>query len=203
MRVASQEQRENLFNNVSRRSSPIQEPSETAASTNFGSQRQGIEFAQQKFFAPTVPSEEHNDLIEAMSVWKLSDSDSPIQAAEKKSKVRHLWQGVALFLGLIFWNHAMNNPSEHTKNITLAIITGCLCIGARTILDNTIYTMEEKQNVVADTLGSCLGGLECAAAGYGLLEIVAGRGNCDSCGSLGTILIGGMMVHDLWLALFG
>ena len=70
-------------------------------------------------------------------------------------------------------------------------------------MQDEIYTMEEKQNVVARTLGACLGGLECAAAGYGLLEIVAGRGDCDSCGPFGTILIGEMMVHDLWLALFG
>jgi hypothetical protein len=35
------------------------------------------------------------------------------------------------------------------------------------------------------------------------LEILAGRANCEDCASLGTILIGGMLVHEIWLALFG
>jgi hypothetical protein len=202
MRVSSQEAKENFFNNVTRRSPPSQEPPETTASVNNSFQKQGIEFAQQKFFAPPIPSEEHNALAELMTGWSLADSETPRKAVEK-GRVRHFFKGLALFFALVFWNQAWNNPSEHTRNITLAVMVGCFCIGARTILDNTIYAMEEKQKVAAHSLGSCLGGLECAAAGYGLMNILAGRGDCENCGSLGTILVGGMMVHEIWLVSFG
>ena len=216
MRVASREQKENFFNDISRRSPSTQDPPETATSVKYDSQPQEIEFAQQKFFAPDAPSKDHDDLVDALNGWSLGGSDSrhsPKKAVET-SRVRHIGQGIALFIALVFWNQALNNPSEHTKNIILAVMIGCLCIGARTILDNTIYTIGENEkqniervknveNVVACTIGTCLGGLECAAACYGLIEILAGTGECENCGPLGTVLVGGMMVHEIWLASFG
>jgi hypothetical protein len=203
MRVTSQEQKQNFFNNVSGRSPPMRDPPETATSSKYGFQPDGVQFARQKFFAPDVPSEGHDDLVDALSGWSLGDSVGPKKSVEK-STVRHIWQGVALFIALVFWNQALKYPSEHTKNIILVIMFGCLCIGARTILDNTIYTVEDKQsveNALAYTVGTCLGGLEFSAACYGLAQILAG--DCENCGPLGTILIGGMMVHEMWVASFG
>jgi hypothetical protein len=48
-----------------------------------------------------------------------------------------------------------------------------------------------------------VGGFELAGAGYGALELLAGRGDCVECASLGTILVGGMMIYEIWRASFG
>ena len=204
MRVTSQEQKENFFNNVTRKRPSWQEPSETTTPANNGSQRQGIEFAQPKFFAPSTPSEEHSELVERFGDWSLADSSKPKKIVEEKNVRRHIGQGVFLFFALLFWNHTMNHPSEDTKMAPLAVMVGCLCIGGRTILDNTVWAIEdkEKENVLAHSLASILGGLEFSAAGYALAEILAGRGDCENCSSLGTILVGGMMVHEMWTASF-
>jgi hypothetical protein len=205
MRTVSQEQKQNFFHKS--RSAPTQERPERASFGNHGSQQNEVDFAKQKFFAPESPSEGHDDLVSALSGWSLGDSNRQHDEVVEKSKARthHVGQGIALIVALIFWNQALNNPSEHTKNIILAILFGCLCIGARTILENTIYTVDDKQsveNAVLYTFGTLLGGLECSASLYGLLQILGGT-ECDNCGPLGTALLGGMLVHQIWVASFG
>lgn len=206
IRTVSQEQKRNFFD-VSQGSKTTRAASETTTNGNHSAQRPEIEFAQQKFFAPEVRSEGHDVLVSALSGWSLGDSDRhPGEVVAKSgARYRHIAQGITLFIALFFWNQALNNPSEHPKYIVLAIMFGCLCIGARTILDNTIYTAEDTQIVehaLAYTLGACLGGLECSAALYGLAQILGGS-ECETCGPLGTVLIGGMLVHQMWVASFG
>ena len=220
MRVPSKDHKVNVFGNNPRKSPTSQGPGASTANEKNGAQQHGVDFAQQKFFPPEAPSEGHDDLVDALTGWSLGDAEnrhSTETPTQKKSRARHIGQGVALAIGLVCWNQAINNPSEQNRNIILAVMVGCLCIGARTILDNSFYTQEEErhstkkdvsaanvENIVAHTIGLCLGGLECAAAGYGVIGIVAGRANdCVKCGPFGTILVGGMMVHEIWLVSFG
>ena len=205
MRVASQEQKESFFNNVTQKTPLWQGPSQATTSENNVSQRQDFEFAQQRFFAPATPSEEHNELVERFGGWSLAESNKPENKVEGKNVGRHIGQGVFLFAALLFWNHTMNNLSENTKMAALAVMFGCLCIGGRTLLDITARMMEDKrkQNSLATCLSYVIGGLEFVAAAYAIVEILAGRGDCENCSSLGTILIGGMMVHEMWTASFG
>jgi len=203
LRVTSQEVKENFFNNSTRHPSPPQNYSDSEENT-LRTQKQNIEFAQQKFFPPAPPSEAGNNLADLLTSFSLGppDNETPIKTNEQSSRIRHFVQGVVLLLGLIFWNQTLLKPSEQTTNIMLAIMLACVCIAARTILDNTIFQLASKKQTIFQAIGACLGGIECAAAGFGVLEILAGRGTCENCASLGTILIGGMMVHDIWLASF-
>jgi hypothetical protein len=85
----------------------------------------------------------------------------------------------------------------------MTVIIACALIGFRTILDNIMLKRTGTKMTVVQGLGACLGGLEVGAAVYGILQILAR--NCDrkNCASFGTILTGGMLVHEIWLAFFG
>jgi hypothetical protein len=63
--------------------------------------------------------------------------------------------------------------------------------------------MKGARDHVQQSLAICLYGAEVAGAAYGLFEVIAEGGYAENNASLGTILIGGMFVHDLWLALLG
>jgi len=198
MRTVSQEQKQNFFNN-SRNSPPKQDMEKP------GSQRVEMEFSQQKFFAPEVRSEGHDDLVTALGGWTIGESNIRKEIVQKgKSRFRHVGQGLALIIALVFWNQTLISPSEYNTYAFVSILFGCLCIGARTILDNTIWTEEYEQGVdhaAAFVFGILLGGLECAVALYGLGKILMGA-ECQACGPLGTVLTGGMLVCELWHLLF-
>ena len=204
LRVSSNEVKENFFNNVTHRTSGVDKTHHGRSLDQSENAQQGIAFAQQKFFPPPPPSEAGNTLADLLTSFSLSNPEvERTKSAEKSSSVRHALQGLALFLGLYFWNYTFINPSEHSTNIMLVVMIGCALIGVRTILDNTVFAVDGKMQPIWQSLGACFGGFECATAGYGILEILAGRANCEDCASLGTILIGGMLVYEIWLALFG
>jgi hypothetical protein len=204
LRVSSLEVKENFFNNVIHRTSGVDKRPDGRSLDASENAREGVEFAQQKFFPPPSPSEAGNTLADLLTSFSLSNPEvERPKDAEKSSSVRHAFQGLALFLGLYFWNYTFLNHSEYSRNIMLVIMIGCAVISIETILDNTVFAIDGKLKPIRQSLGACFGGLECATAGYGLLEILAGRADCENCASLGTILIGGMLVHEIWLALFG
>lgn len=204
LRVSSQETKENFFNNVTHRSSGSNAADGRPPLPRNEGSRQEVDFAQQKFFPPPPPSEAGNTLADLLTSFSLSNSETEApKPARDSSATRHTCQSFALFLGLFFWNHALFNPTENSRNVMLTVMIACVCIGARTVLDNTIFTTVAKKMTMLQGLGACLGGLESTAAGYGIIEILADRGNCENCASLGTMLIGGMLVHEIWLALFG
>ena len=196
LRVSSRETKQNFFSNVAHQSNdlsnsaeagPESELSETARS------RRNVEFAQQKFFPPARPSESGENLAELLTSFSLSsDSETP-ESARAGYSLRHLYQAIALWLGLLFWNRVLYDPSEHTKKVSLAVIGGCGLIGARTVLDN----LQLKPRGFARTAGAALGALEMAAASYGVQEILAGRGSCEYCAPLGSMLIGVMAVYEM------
>ncbi len=198
MRTISTELKQNFF--ISSKKPPSAHgPPETPISE--------IEFSQQKFFAPEPASKEHEVLVSAFDGWSLQESEGAAEAVSiRRTGVRrHILQGIALLVALIFWNQAHKSPSEHIKNTILPIMLGCLCIGARTVLDNTIYTLNEKdsaENALTYTIGTVLGGFECTAACFGISSILGGT-ECVNCDVLGTILLGGMIVHEMWIASFG
>lgn len=86
--------------------------------------------------------------------------------------------------------------------VLLAVMTSCIAIGARTIIDN-IKPAPHMKSDASRVFGMTLGGLECLGALYGIMEILAGRGDCTNCASLGTILLGGMFIQQFWYACIG
>jgi hypothetical protein len=202
LRVSSQEVKENFFNNVARRNSDSDQGENGFGQRNERT-RHVIEFTQQKFFPQPPPSEAGNNLADLLTSFSLGSSDPETpKAIEKRSRLRHGCQAIFLSLGLFFWNHTFLNPTEHSKSVMLTVMIGCMLIGARTILDHTIFSLPNKKGV-SQGMGAIFGGLQCGLALYRISEILAGRGDCVNCASLGTILLGGMFVQELWCASFG
>jgi hypothetical protein len=198
LRVSSKEVKENFFNNVNQRGS-----NENSAPVGKDTQQNDIEFAEPKFFPPP-PTDSGSTLIGLLESFSLKDPDPEApKTVQKSSRVRHAGQGLVLLLALFFWSQSFNRPSDCSRNIALMVMGACACIAARTILDNTINALPEKELALAYALGACTGGLELAAAGYGFLEVLAESGDPEFCASLGTILVGGMLVYETWFASFG
>lgn len=201
-RVSSQEVKENFFNNVTRRAQASGSPVEPQPILGGGRSTHEIEFAQQKFFPPSPPSEAGENLAELLTSFSLSSETETSKNTAKGHRVRHSCQALILLLGLVFWNQALHHPTGQTRNVTLAVMCACACLGVRTILDN-MKAIAEKQHNLVQTVGTILGGIELVAAIYGIQEILVGHGDCANYASLGTILIGGMMVYEIWRASFG
>jgi hypothetical protein len=204
LRVSSQETKENFFNNITHRNSGTDTAGRQAPPLRDEVSRPEIEFAQQKFFPPPPPSEAGNTLADLLTSFSLDNSETEShKLVEASSTTRHICQSIALFLGIFFWNYTFHNPTEHSRNVMMTVMIACALIGFRTTLDNTTFKRAGSKTTAVQGIGACLGGLEAIAAVYGILHILAGNGDCENCASLGTILTGGMLVHQIWLAFFG
>jgi hypothetical protein len=204
LRVSSQETKENFFNNITHRNPIIEAETNSAPLQRKVLLHQDIEFAQQRFFPPQNPSEAGNTLADLLTSFSLdnTEADSPTRV-EAGSTTRHTCQSFALFLGIFFWNHTLLNPTDYSRNVMVTVMICCALIGFRTILDNTTLRRAGTKVTPAECVGACLGGLESVGALYAISEIIAGKGDGELCATLGTILTGGMMVHEIWLAFFG
>ena len=196
LRVSSQETKQNFFGKVTRQANgPSNSTEAETDSEPLGGarSRRNVEFAQQKFFPPPPPSESGEKLAELLTSFSLSSDSETSEDKRRGYNFRHLYQAIALWLGLLFWNRVLYNPSEHTRNVSLAVMGGCGLIGARTVLDN----LQFKPRGFTRTAGAVLGAMEMAAAGYGVQEIMAGRGSCEYCAPLGSMIIGVMAVYEM------
>jgi hypothetical protein len=191
LRVASQEVKENFFNSVTRKS-PILGQSQDVP-------RHEVEFAQPRFFPPTPPNEA-DDVADMFQSFSLNDEISKI--AEVKSRNRHVVRALILLVGLIYWRQETYHPSAHMTNVLLGIMTVCLGLSIRSVVDNATSRLVKKKHHLWSSIGLGLNLLECVAAICGLVEVWSRTGDCADCASLGMIYIGEMMVRELWQVLF-
>lgn len=199
-RAPTQEVKENFFNNVALKSSPETNYPNGQSTTK---PRHEMELRQTKFFPPTAVNESENSLADLLTSFSLGSADpEPQPAPSKPVDLNHFGQAIVLALAFFFWNHAFLYPGEHTMKVLLAVMTVCIAIGARTIIDNVRLAPYRKSDT-SRVFGMILGGLECICALYGTMEILAGRGECTNCASLGTILLGGMFIQQFWYACIG
>lgn len=195
LRVSSQEVKQNFFNAARQSNEPGPGPSaEIGGGPSMGGgMSRNVQFSQQKFFPPAPPSESGEKLAELMTSFSLSSDPEIPEVTTIGYNLRHVCQAFALLLGLLFWNRVLYDPSEHTKNATLAVMSGCGLIGARTILDN----LQCSPRGLVQNAGAVLGAVEIAAAGYGIQEILAGRVHSEYSAPLGSLLIGAMAVYEM------
>lgn len=196
----SQDIKENFFQTASRG-----RQGEISSSLNDGIRKHDMILQQPKFFPPTARSEVGNslsDLLDSFSLDPPPPESGPPVVLKDEFKWDHVGQGIALALGLYFWNLGFSNPVENSNKARLAIMTGCMLIAARTFTSHLFLARGEKSSA-ATAVGMAFGAAECVSALYGFVEITAGRGECTNCASLGNILLGGMLVQEFWYASFG
>jgi len=200
LRVSSQEVKENFFNNVTRKSQAPGQSQQNGADLGNNKIRHEVEFAQQKFFPPAT-SEPGDGLADLLTSFTLGD-DPPVQA-QPHSTTPHIVQSIILLVGLLWWCQESYYPSAHSKGVQLAIMAVCFSLGIRNVVDNTLSNLTAKKHTLAKTLGCLLGSVACLAASYGGIEVYAERGDYGDRASLGMILLGGMMVQEIWYVSFG
>ena len=199
--ATSQVVKENFFNTVARPNS-----GELKLANSQGNElpRHEMKLRQPTFFPPAPPEVEvGNALADLLTSVSLGTTDpEPPAVLAKQFQWDHFAQAVVLGSGLFFWNNSFANPGEHTMKVMLAVMTMCIAIGTRTIFKQLSSQPGKKSNV-SKVFGMTLGVLECLSAFSGIVETLAGRGECTNCASLGTILLGGMLVQEFWYASFG
>ncbi|TAQ85072.1 hypothetical protein B7494_g6591 [Chlorociboria aeruginascens] len=196
LRVISQETKFNFFNDQKGFGKTPK-----IASISEADSRRDVVFAQPKFLLPHNDSEvgQLADLWDSLSLsTKPNKNGTSPEISGGDAKLRHACQGLILFVGLLFWEFALKIPTEYFQSLAFVIMLGCVLIGSRTILDNTVFATDSKLKSLSSSLGACFGGISSAAAGYGLLEVLAGRADCSNCASLGVILLGSMIVYEIW-----
>ncbi|CZR59597.1 uncharacterized protein PAC_09491 [Phialocephala subalpina] len=197
LRVSSPQEKENFFRSVTGRNADFDQTNGVTGSKA----KTEMNITQQKFFPPTPPSEEANLLSDLLTSFSLSaETETPIEHG-KPSKTHHVWAVVALLLGLFFWNSSTS--SENPLAIMATIMIGCVGIGMRTMLDSAVFLRAAKGGLLSNTVRACLGGLELAGAGYVLFQTLASNGDFEKCSAMGTLIIGAMLAHEMWVTLFG
>lgn len=201
LRVTSQEVKENFFNNYGRRGAELN----VEGTLTNGKVRHEVEFAQQTFFPPSPPNEADNSLTDLFTSFSLktSNDEVPSRRAENLSRRQHFCQAFILLSGLFLWNLSSTRFMEQSRNVMLLVMTGCICIGASTVLDNTVLIQSAGKAGLVRSTGAVAGGIECVTAIYTMSEVLAGKGSGTNCASIGTILLGVMFLQDLWYISFG
>ncbi|KAI9734745.1 MAG: hypothetical protein M1818_006732 [Claussenomyces sp. TS43310] len=205
LQLSSQERKENFFNDMTQR-----QPNFTRRGLPLEEERREMNLAQQRFF-PEPAADAALGLSEYMEktfTLKSTTIDhdlttnnniaSKIQSLPMKGKMIH---GIAIvMLAMIFggWNMAYSNRSLPTYSITMGIMTICSGVSLKIICDYALTDWAKRNAGLRSALMITFAGVETAAAGFNMLEIWAGRGASSSCQSQGAILIGVMLVQEMW-----
>lgn len=205
----SAERKENFFNDMTRRRPVVVQPG-----TINNVERHEMTLAQQRFF-PEPASDPASGLSELMEkAWTLK-SDIPDSDADGTGQsLVHKFSGIAssdknsrviiiLALGLAFcgWNLAYNKPSLPTPSILMGVMSVCLALSLRAISDHIVgdwlHSKPSFQSVMAVVTAS----VEGITAGVIMLEVWTGGSSKSECQSRGAILIGVMLLQELWMLL--
>ena len=197
----SPEVKENYFNTLTKKNLTLKTQTEANS--------QDMKIQPPKFFAPSAKSEVGTSLANLLTSISLEpvadvDEDEPMEMAPVGWTFRwdHVGQCVALLLGLWFWQHAFKRFDENTNKVLLTILSGCVALGARTLVNSWLLLRAGKAQV-SRWAGLVVGVVEVGTALWAATEVIAGRVDRENFSSLGTILIGGMVLQEFWYASFG
>jgi hypothetical protein len=172
--------------------------------------RHEIEFAQQKFFPPNSADTMLSSLSDFMGNIQLkSESDaggtsetSAVTETITSRKLRHIFTAVFLVSALLAWNYASGHSSNYMINIEMAVMIICGAVALRSITEYTVTDWSRRNSPMVNALGATVSGIEAAAAGYSLLQLITKRGHFNLSHSQGEVLVCVMLVHEVWLAVF-
>jgi hypothetical protein len=200
-----QEEKENFFNSLTGRQSPF-----GTSQIDSRSGRTEMHMQQQKLFIPQEDlTTDLSDYMEKSFTLKAPATDSDVAGDVEsnmawnmdESRRTHLLSFIVLLCSFGAWNLAYSNQNMPTANITMGILGVCEAVALRSIVDHTSSNWAKRRPGFTATLATLLAGVEAAVAGVTMIEIWAGRGNTSNCQSLGAIVVGVMLVQELWFTL--
>ena len=172
------------------------------------SSRQDAVFAQPKFFPPDS-LEDTTGLADAFGAAFSFDER---EAAENERAAREKAQSqdsspvsvlsgnltaVALGILLWFWNLSFHRPTEYSRSMTQAAMTGCILIGLRSLMDHTTIAISKTASKWSVAF-AILAAIESAAAVY--ILVASNAVTLDAIGPVrtyGSVLFGVMIVRQL------
>ncbi|KFY93348.1 hypothetical protein V500_03755 [Pseudogymnoascus sp. VKM F-4518 (FW-2643)] len=199
----SAEVKQNFFNKMTSNMLPSQ-----GSQAPRESSRRDVAFAQPKFFPPDA-LEDTTGLADAFGAAFSFDER---EAAENERAAREKAQSqdnttasvlsgnltaVALGVLLWFWNLSFHRPTEYSRSMTQAAMTGCILIGLRSLMDHTTVAISKTASRWSVAF-AVLAAIESAAAVY---ILVASNGvTPDAIGpfrTYGSVLFGAMILRQL------
>ena len=172
------------------------------------SSRHDTVFAQPKFFPPDA-LEDTTGLADAFGAAFSFDER---EAAENERTAREKTQSrdnttasvlsgnltaVALGVLLWFWNLSFHRPTEYSRSMTQAAMTGCILIGLRSLMDHTTVAISKTASRWS-VVFAVLAAVESAAAVY--ILVASNAVTPDAIGPVrtyGSALFGFMIVRQL------
>lgn len=206
----SQEAKKNFFDCVTGRqpNSPLSESTAGALEIEYPSvtPRREIEFAQQKFFPPTASDAANglSEMFEQAFTLKSSEgedgeaSNRPVESMRADRK-RHIFTTLFLLVALLGWNFSLVHPELDAMRIHLGLMIACGAIALRTVADCTINWLKSNPSYLT-AFGAIHASAQTVASGYAISEIMAGRTYCNTCRTQGALLIGVMLVQEVYFA---
>ncbi|KFY16341.1 hypothetical protein V492_01409 [Pseudogymnoascus sp. VKM F-4246] len=199
----SEEVKQNFFNRMTSNMLPNQ-----GSQAPRESSRQDVAFAQPKFFPPDA-LEDTTGLADAFGAAFSFDER---EAAENERAAREKAQSrdsspasvlsgnltaAALCVLLWFWNLSFHRPTEYSRSMTQAAMTGCILIGLRSLMDHTTVAISKTSSGWSVAF-AILATIESAAAVY--ILVASNALAPDAIGPVrtyGTALFGFMIFRQL------
>lgn len=198
----SEEVKQNFFNKMT--SSMLPNPGSQAP---IESSRQDAVFAQPKFFPPDA-LEDTTGLADAFGAAFSFDEREAAEherAAREKARPQDSSSGsvlsgnltaVALGILLWFWNLSFHRPTEYSRSMTQAAMTGCILIGLRSLMDHTTVTISKTSGW--SVAFAILAAVESASAVYILMASNAVAPEAiGPVRTYGSVLFGAMILRQL------
>lgn len=222
----SEEKRENFFNSMTGRP-----PSFSGPTIEDANERREMHMAPPKFFAQNAfettgledlmekafslktetPSRpEGNSLATKTSdprSWSSSSAAifEPQEVSGKRTREEFRQSLMYIFiLGLVlgFWNLGFNHKSLETRTTALGCMLACIALSMRNLTSSAVKEWKKQSPNFRTIVATLLGALEAAFTCYLSSEILMGTEIDPNWQTKGAMLIGSMLLQEVWLLLF-
>jgi hypothetical protein len=206
LRVAPQETKENFFNTMNHRASDSNLATTGLSAGDSTSSYNNFEFAQPRFFPPTPPCNETDELVRLFAnSWTLSEEEKKIPELVRRhdSRIRNGFHALFLLLGFVFWHYLETFPSKHSKHFMTAVMALAVYTGEEIIRDNHSLINKSKGPTKGQVVGIVIGSSAVFAAVATVAHIWYETGYGTILASHGHWVVAALCLHQFWLALFG
>jgi hypothetical protein len=204
--IKPQETNENFFNAMNRR---VSNPNVGELGVRNGDSinpAENFEFAQPKFFPPTPPCKETDELVRLFAnSWTLSDEEKKIPELVKRhgSRARNGVHAFSLILGFVLWHYSEMFPSAYSKHFMTAAMILTVYISEEIIRNNHSNIENSTGPTKGQVVGITIGISALLVSGFMIANIWFERSYSTNISSHGHWLIAALWLHQFWLALFG
>jgi hypothetical protein len=206
LQVAPQETKENFFNSMNRRVTDFNFAVSGLNMNDNINSADDFEFAQPKFFPPTPPCKETDELVQLFAnSWTLSEEEKKIPELVRRhgSRSRNGLNALLLICGFVFWHYLEMFPSTYSRQFMIVVMIPALYVGEEIIRDNHAKVKRSTGPHLSQIVGISIGSSALIGAGLTIGSIWYEFSYFTNLASHGHWLVAALCLHQFWLALFG